>query len=75
MNSSKSPNEQQVRVLQEERWTALEQVKALEDIISPGEIKVDEAYNLQGLYIIKLKRGICMLEINKKCLRGKKNHM
>ena len=37
------PNEQQVRAIQEESWTTLEQVKALENIIALGEIKVDKS--------------------------------
>ena len=64
MNPYRSPNEQQVGALKEERRTSLEQVKALENIIASGEIRVDEAYQLCGLYIIKLKCGICMLETN-----------
>ena len=44
--------------------TTLEQVKSLENIIASGEIKLDEAYQLQELYINKLRRGICVLEIN-----------
>ena len=35
-------------------------------LIASGEIKVDEAAQLQELYIIKLKRDICMLETNVK---------
>ena len=64
MNSSRSPSEQQVRALQEEKRTTLEQVKSLEYIITSGKIKVDEADQLRRLYIIKLKRDICMLETN-----------
>ena len=45
---------------------ALEQVKSLENIIASGDIKVDEAAQLQELYIIKPKRDICMLETNVK---------
>ena len=36
----------------------------MENIIASGYIKVYESDQLQGLYIIKLKRGICMLETN-----------
>ena len=56
--------QQQVGALQEERQTTFEQVKALENIIASGEIKVDEAAQLREVYIIKLKRDICMLETN-----------
>ena len=62
MNSSRDPNEQQVGALQEEMWTTLEKVKALGDIIASVEIQVDEADQSRGLYIIKLKRYIFMLE-------------
>ena len=44
--------------------TTLEQFEALGDIISSGDIEVNEAAQLQELYIIKLKCFICMLEIN-----------
>ena len=44
--------------------TTLEQVKSLENIITSGKIKVDESDQLQDLYIIKLKRDICMLDTN-----------
>ena len=44
----------------------LEQVKALEDIIASGDIKVDEAAQFQKLYIIKLKCDICMLDTDVK---------
>ena len=73
MNSSRDPNEQQVGALQEEMWTTLEQVKALGDIIASVEIQVDEADQSRGLYIIKLKRGICMLETNKKNFSEEEN--
>ena len=42
-------------------WTTFEQVKALENMIASRKIKVDEADQLRGLDIIKLKRVICML--------------
>ena len=64
MNPSRSPNEQQLRDQQESRQTTLEQVKALENIISSVNIKLDEDDQLQGFYIITLKNGICMLETN-----------
>ena len=74
LNSSRAPSEQQVGALQETNRTALGQVKALEDIIASGEIKVNEADQLRGLYIIKLKRDICMLETNvNNCLELKKD--
>ena len=41
-------------------------IKALKNIIASVEIKVYEAAQLWELYIIKLKRGICMLETNVK---------
>ena len=53
VNSYRAPNEEHVGVLQEEMRTTLEEVKYLENIIASGEIKVDEAYQLQGLYMIK----------------------
>ena len=71
LNPSRAPNEQPVGDLQEERLTTLEQAKALENIITPGEIKIYEAAQLRGLYIIKMKHGICMLETDKKLFRGK----
>ena len=46
------------------KWTTLEQVKALENIITSGDIRVDEDDQLWGLYIIKLKCGIFMLDTN-----------
>ena len=64
VNPYRAPNEQYIVDLQEESWTTLEQVKSLENIIASQDIKVDEAYQLRGLYIIKLKRGIFMLETN-----------
>ena len=64
MNPSISPSEQQVGDLQEEMRTTIEQVKALENIIESGEIKVDKAAKLRELYMIQLKCGICMLETN-----------
>ena len=64
MNPSKDSNEHRVRTLQEERRTTLEQVKSLENNITSGDIKEDEAAQLQELYIIKLKYGIFMLETN-----------
>ena len=64
MNLSISPGEQHVRALQEERRKTFEQVKSLENIISLVEIKVYEDDQLRELYIIKLKRHICMLDTN-----------
>ena len=64
MNTYRSPIGQQVGTLQEENRTTLEQVKSLEDIIASREIKLYKSAQLQQLYIIKLKRGICMLETN-----------
>ena len=64
MNPSRSLNEQQVGAIQEERRTTFAQVKDLENIIASVYIKVNEADQLQGLYIIKLNRNICMLETN-----------
>ena len=58
MNPYISPVEQHVGYLKEEMQTTLEQVKALENIISPGEIMVYEADQLRELYIIKFKCGI-----------------
>ena len=66
VNPSRAPNKKQVGGIQEKKCTTLEQVKALENNIASGEIKVDEPYQLRGLYIIKLKCDICMLEINVK---------
>ena len=73
MNLSRSPNEQQVWALQEEMRTTLEQVKALGNIITPGDIKVYESNQLRWQYIIKLKRGICILEMNENNFSQKKN--
>ena len=57
-------------------WTTLEQVKALETIISSVEIKVDEAAQLWDVYIIKLKPDICMLDTNvNKFSEGNKSHV
>ena len=64
VNPSRDTNEQYIGVTQEERRTTIEQVKALENIFVSREIRVDKADHLRGLYIIKLKRGICMLETN-----------
>ena len=64
VNPSRSPNEKRIRDIKEERRTTLEQVKVLGNIISSRDIKVDEADQLRGLYIIKPKRGICMLKTN-----------
>ena len=72
MIPSRDPIDQQVGALQEETRTALEEVKSLENIISSREIKVDEYDQLQVLYIIKLKRGICILETNVKNIQSKK---
>ena len=64
VNPSRAPGEQRVGYLQEERQTTLEQVKALENIIESVNNKVDDAYWLWELYIIKFKRGICMMGNN-----------
>ena len=64
MNPSRSPSQQHGGSLQEERRTTLEQVKVLENIIAYREINVDETDQLHKLYIIKLRRDICMLETN-----------
>ena len=58
MNPSRAPSEQHYGAIQEEMRTALEQVKSLKNIISSGEIKVDEDAQLRELYMIKLKRYI-----------------
>ena len=55
--------------------TTLEQVKSLEKIIAWQEIKVNVSDQLQNLYIIKLKRDICMLETNVKNISEKINPM
>ena len=73
MNPCRDSNVQQVGALQEEMRTKLEQVKALENIISSGDIKVNGADQLRGLYIIKLKRDICMLETSGKTFQRKGN--
>ena len=76
LNPYRAPSEQQVEALQEERRKTIEQVKSLENMISSGEIKVDEATQLQYLYIIKLKRCISMLETNVKDFsEEKKSHV
>ena len=76
MNPSRSPNEHHIRDLQEEIRTKLEQAKALENIIASQEIKVDESDQLQGLYMIKLNRGIYILETNEhNCSEEKKSHI
>ena len=64
MNPFRATNEQHVGCLQEEIQTTLSKFKSLENIIESVYIKVDEADQLQELYIIKLKRDICMLETN-----------
>ena len=51
VNLSIAPSEEQFRAIQEERWATLEQVKALENIIESGEIKVDESAQLQYLVV------------------------
>ena len=51
VNTYRAPSEQQIRAIQEERRTTLEQVKALENIIASGKIKVDEASQLQELVL------------------------
>ena len=73
VNPSKDSNEHRVRTLQEERRKTLEQVKSLENNITSGDIKEDEAAQLQELYIIKLKYGIFMLETNENNFLEKKN--
>ena len=56
--------------------TTLGQVISLENIIATRQIKLYEADQLQKLYIIKLKRDICMLETNvKKFLDENKSHI
>ena len=65
----------QVEVLQEESRTTLEQVKALENIISSVEIKIDKSAQLRELYIVKLKRDIWMLENNVINFSEEKNPM
>ena len=64
VNTYRDPSEQQVVDLQEERRTILEQNIGLENNTSLGDIKVNEVAQLQELYIIKLKCGMCMLETN-----------
>ena len=56
-------------------WTTRAQFKALENIIALREIKVDEADQLQKLYIITFKRDICMLETNQTNFSEKINPM
>ena len=73
VNPSRSPNKQHIGALQEEIQTTLEQVKALENIITSQEIKLDETDQLRGLYIIKLKRGICMFDTNEHNFSEEKN--
>ena len=51
VNTYRAPSEQQIGALQEERWTTHEQVKALENIIAPVEIKVYEAAHLWELVV------------------------
>ena len=58
VNPSRAQSEQQVGALQEEMQTSLEQVKAIENVITSGEIKVHEADQLQEFYMIKLKHCI-----------------
>ena len=61
--------------LQEERRTKIEQFKSSENIIASEEINKDEASQLRKLYIIKLKRDMCMLETKiKNFSDGKKLH-
>ena len=56
--------------------TNVEVVKQLEDIIVSREIKVDEAFQLQKLFIIKLKHDMYMLEANvNKFSEEKKAHV
>ena len=55
VNPYRDPSEQKVGAIQEERWETLEQVKSLENIISSGDIKVDEFAQLHKSYIVKLK--------------------
>ena len=64
MDTYRDPSEQQIGDLQKELRTTLEQVKALENIILSGEIKLDEADQVWELYIIKLKCDICIFETN-----------
>ena len=58
------PSEKTFRSLQERKRTTLKKVKDLENNIASEEINLYEADQLQELYIIKFKRGICMLETN-----------
>ena len=51
VNPSRAPSEQHVGYLQEERRETLENVKYLENIIALGDIKVDEASQLQYLVV------------------------
>ena len=64
VNTSRAPSEQHVGAIQEEKRTTLEQVKGLESIIAPGEIKIDKGAHLRELYMIRLKHVICILETN-----------
>ena len=76
VNPSRNIIEQQVEDLKEEILTTLEQIKALENIITSGEIKLDEAAQLRELYIIKFKRDIYMLETNLNNFpEGNKSHI
>ena len=59
--------------MQKERRTKIEAVKALEYIVASGDIKIYEADQLRGLYIIKPKRDICMLDTNEKTFQRKTN--
>ena len=43
MNTSRAPSEQQVEALQEESQTTLEQIKAMNNIMTSRYIRVDEA--------------------------------
>ena len=58
MSPYRAKSEQKVGDQKEQRRTKIEQVKFLENIIASREIKVHEADQLRGLYIIKLERGI-----------------
>ena len=56
VNPSIALGEQQVRALQEEIRTTLEEVKALENIIASEEINVDEADQLRELVVFECWR-------------------
>ena len=53
MNPYRDPSEQQIGALLEERRTTLKHVKALENIIASGKIRVDEAAQLRELVVFE----------------------